>query len=156
MLKKARAGDSAKKLADMIFLDVLLPLLLIILFSVCYVSILYVSEPWPFNPWFIFLPAIIIIIAIINLPLIFLARHKKVYIEYDINSIRYYKQDVLEWEITKDVIEQIEYSTPFPYICSNIKIRCHEKINYLKKSIILTAYTIKKLSKNYGYPISKV
>ena len=155
-MKRARAGKSAQKLSEYIVTDVLVAFFLIIIFAGWYVAILDNSDPWPFNPWFIFLPSTFVIIMLIDLTIYRFSDEPKEHIEYDTNSIRYFKNGEMEWEIPKDEIEQIEYHNSFPFICSKIKIRCNEKVNYIKKYIILTNYTVKKLSKDCGYPVCKL
>ena len=162
-MKRARAGKSAQKLSDYIVMDVLLAFFFLIVFAICYARILNDHEPWSFKLWFIFLPSILVVIAVLDLLILMLdllisrfVDEQKEHIEYDKNSIRYCKNGEMEWEIPKDEIELIEYHNSFPFICSKIKIRCNEKVNYIKKYIILTSFTLKKLSKDCGYPVSKL
>lgn len=156
-MKKARAGKSARDFAEIIVSDILITILFLILFAGATVAIAE-YDPWSFSPWLIFIPAIILILATLDLFFI-LVKYKsngKEDIEYDKNSIQYFKNGTLIWEILKEEVEQIEYSTSFPLICYTIKIRCNEKKNYFKTRTMFTVCTLKKLGKKYGYPISKV
>ena len=126
------------------------------IFTLGYFAANNLDEPWTITAWLIFIPVIILFILLLNGLNDLLKKHVKEYINYDKNSIKFFRGTIQQWEISKEEVEQIEYSTSFPLICYSIKIRCNEKKNYFKTRTIFTVYTLKKLEKKYGYPISKV
>lgn len=157
-MKKARAGISAHKFAGKIIANTFLSCFFLVLFALWYLAIITEGDDWPFSPWFVFIPTILLFLLIINfLPKVFNTdgEKNKEYVLYDENSIIFFNENAQQWKISKAELEKIEFTPKLIFLKCHIRIMGNESCNYLKKRTALMGYTVKKLSK-LGYPIVKV